>query len=399
MGDKPFDRMQQNNLEKLLSRDLNRLQSYADQTGRVLSRLLLTPRFSDADDRRATAPSGFLSDSFKVRATDPLGNRVTLRKGIGYQLNDADRPSDISTTIPNTLGTNDVEGYKPLVLFDDIVINLAAVPAAPNSRIDIIEVKYARYPTDAQVRDILNPGLERFDPTNEVPKTLSWALDTLTGQVNDPNPSTANIGYKVGIPAAIPTAPTTTAGYVKIAEILVRNVVDNPAGTIDDDFIKDVRPLLGEFGLLNFSAKIAVPTGALAAPTVTHINAPPGVKLVSVATDVVGARHTVYIIAGNNNVDLAYDVDIELFKRLVDAPRMFWVSKRLTSTTITSGDQAAIQTGGNAAPAGIKVAVGQPCLKLELSALAWAGGAGNPSEAPADIGSTVTYRLSGTIGR
>jgi hypothetical protein len=131
MGDKPFDRMQQNNLEKLLSRDLNRLQSYADQTGRVLARLLYTPRFSDADDRRATAPSGFLSDSFKVRATDPLGNRVTLRKGIGYQLNDADRPSDISTTIPNTLGTNDVEGYKPLVLFDDIVINLTT-PAMPD---------------------------------------------------------------------------------------------------------------------------------------------------------------------------------------------------------------------------------------------------------------------------
>jgi hypothetical protein len=270
-------------------------------------------------------------------------------------------------------------------------------PAAPGGDLMAFSVEF-RDRNEGTVRGILNPGAERFDPTNEVPKTLSWALDTLTGQVNDPNPSTANIGYKVGIPAPVPAAPATTAGYIKIAEILVRNVVDNPAGTIDDDFIKDVRPLLGEFGLLNFSAKIAVPTGALAAPTVTHINTPPGVKLVSVATDVVGARHTVYIIAGNNNADLAYDVDIELFKRIADAPRMFWVSKRLASTTITSGDQTAI-AGPNASPAGIKVAVGQPCLRLELSALAWAGGAGNPSEAPADIGSTVTYRLSGTIGR
>jgi len=224
----PFDRTIINPLEKPLADDINQAATNIDYSLRFFAAALFQNLESGTPD------DGFMSNSFKVVPNSPEGLSVILQSGLGFQL-----INSTEIAIDGVVGLDDLETYKPLPLVGNQTFVVPAPPLAPNSRIDIIEVRAERVTTDPSNRQVFDPGLGQFVP-GILQKTLAWALDGKVGTVNAPASSTQPISYVVGQEGNPGVAPPTTPGYIKVAEIFV----DNGALTISDAEITDSRVVI-----------------------------------------------------------------------------------------------------------------------------------------------------------
>jgi hypothetical protein len=347
VGNNAWDQTSINVRERPLSSDVNGEASQINRTLRELLRYLLAGRASNSVLTNAPA-TGFLGDSFRVGPESPAAMGVVVRAGYGFM----DNLSDVAADIGGCLNLNDLSAYKPMFLGTSQSLTVPAADPS-NPRIDIVEVKYDRRLTDNTSRDVLNTGTGAFDPTL-VNKTLAWIQDGRTS-LN----GSASINYKTGTPAGVPAAPSTSAGYVKIAEILV----DAAATSIAENKIKDTRSLLfpnGGFGRVTGRIRLAM-TGSPPAVTLDYLNAPPGVS-VAFTTGYAGAGFarfaTAYVIGGNitrvsavaqatEEAGAAYALNTELRSCEVNS----------SVFTIDSGSQTALAAA--TVPAAVAAAIGQ----------------------------------------
>lgn len=271
MATNPFDRLVINPRERPLSSDINQAESVLDRSMRQLLDGLFSVRTSNTDDTaRSSGPvSGFLGDGFKVDYVS--ASQVSLRPGTGFIVDATAQDANID----GVAGLDDLARYKPVYLSATQTISgIPAAPAAPNKRVDIIEVRMNRVLGDLSSRDVLNPSTGVFAP-GSVYKSMGYALDSNVGIVSAPADSTAAISYKVGVAGLAPAVPATTSGYVRVATVYW-DLASSPDGVVGD-----WRKYLSPYGIGKVAATIEVPSGG--APSITSLIAPPGVK-VSVTT-------------------------------------------------------------------------------------------------------------------
>jgi hypothetical protein len=256
MANNDFDRTILNPLEKPLADDLNQAQSQLDRTLRDYLSLLYSMRTTDGSAVR-TLQSGFVADSFRAFPSSPAAMSVVVKSGMGYQ----DDASDTPSSIDGVVGLDDISRYKPLPLLSDFTFTVPVAPSAPNSRIDIIEVKADRRVENPLSRLVFNPTTEQFESAT-LDKTLAFALDGRTGVVTSPTDSTAGLSYKIGTAANPGAAPPTTTGYIKIAEINV----DNTTTSITESELVDRRAILGVGGIVNLGVILAFGSASRGTP-------------------------------------------------------------------------------------------------------------------------------------
>lgn len=211
MTDRPFDRVIHNFLEKPRSPDRNQAWSQMDRTIRFFAKQLF-------QDVNGNSVSGFLKGGFNVVEDSPPAMTIIVKAGLGF-IND---PADVPTDIGGVLNLDDLESYKPVLLLADHTFSVPVAPTAPDSRIDIIEVKVDRRTEDNRSVEILDPAGGVFNPTLK-DKLLAFVADGRTGVVSAPSNSTDGLSYKVGVAGNPGTVPATSPGYVKVAEIFVDN--------------------------------------------------------------------------------------------------------------------------------------------------------------------------------
>lgn len=229
MSGLPFDRVILHALEKPLSSDINLAETELDRSLRFVMRALGGPTVTDY----------FVGNGFKVLARSPASMVLDVTTGLGFQLNLSDVPSAIDSGNGPVPGLNDTEPFKPIPLLTQPSFTVPAAPTAPNTRVDIIEVRANRQIIDPESRQILDTltGVFAAGTRN---KTLSWTIDGLIGSVISPAASTQPLSYKVGVAGNPGAIPSTTPGYVKVAEINVGSGVT----TISQTNINDLRRIL-----------------------------------------------------------------------------------------------------------------------------------------------------------
>jgi hypothetical protein len=363
MSNSPFDREVINFLERPLSSDINMAESYLDQTLRELVDRLMLPRASNVDANSASVPpSGFIGAGFFPAPASVLGMTVVLKPGLGFLVDTSTQTAAVGSVV----GLNDLARYKPALLTAEQSITVPAAPAGPNSRIDIIEVKLnSRTLTDSTSRDVFDVGSQAF-VASSVNKTLSWKADGSVSVVASPTNSTGAIGYKTGVPGVVPVAPATTAGYIKIGEVLVGSAVV----TLDADVIKDLRVILSPYGLTTVSAEAAVvATGGSAAPTLVTLDAPPGYKAIVVCSaTTAGAEATLYVIGGGAFASLGGAVHPLPVIYIPPAVAVFYVVNAVFSTGVVDATIQGLMANAARANPVTKVAIGQPYAAVQFNA-------------------------------
>jgi hypothetical protein len=344
MSNQIFDRMILNPRERPLSSDINRLASELDSTLRTLVLNLYAPRGSIASDVSASPPTSFIGGGLKVRPESPVSMNVVLSRGIGFF-------QDVASylNIDGISEVNDVAVIKPLVLHNPVTFTVPAAPAGPNTRYDIIEVRVARRTGDASSRDVLNTTSGVFEPAT-VNKTLQYTLDTQTGTVVSPANSTAGLSYKQGVAGNPGTVPATTAGYVKLAAILVGSA----AASIDSNVIVDERRLFSPNGYIAGGVSATAPSGEISI-ALDGLLLPPGCLASTVWVSFSGNTLTyyLYIFAGQRLTSSPLVVEAHP----ISASNLTHKVTQVDLITVDSTIQAAL-AGVNASPA-LGVAVGQ----------------------------------------
>lgn len=281
-----FRRILFNTRERPTSADWNRLQNRIYESLRVAQSMAhyepweSSGALAPASRFYGFGPQGFHDAGFLV-TTDagnpPFGLSVLPGRGLA-------RTGPASAT--DIDGCTGADWYQsgslaaPLNLSAATGFTVPAPPAVGSARIDTIEVRPQYTANDSSTVGVFNVGTGVFDALAKN-KTLTWDLLGLTGTVNDPNPSTAAISYKVGqtVVGAISAAtePATTAGYVKIGRI---NVLGG-AASITTNNICDMRPLLFPQGKLQIEGRIGIPgiAAGLGTGGVRTLELPPGVLL------------------------------------------------------------------------------------------------------------------------
>lgn len=348
-----FDRRVFRRLELGTSLDWNLAQAQLDESLREVLLNLLGPRLSDTAHTRTNTTLGFLTESFQVRPTSVPSANAQITAGIGFVQNATDVPQGIG----GLDGLNDVASLKPLVLKATQPLTVSAAPAFPNSRIDIVEVQYRRDLYDSTVVRILDPASSVQGPQS-VLKTLSFALDGLVGTVTDPAPSTTPIGYKVGVPGPVPAAPSTTPGYVKIAQLFVANAVDNPAGTLTDHYIADHRPLLFANGRAPYWVAFTTTPGPNP-PTLVELDGPPGIRMAVTTNPYLDGAADVYFLCAAGSVSYAAVLSSS-------TAGVYDVRDAYSVGTLSAGEQTDLESASTF-PSGLKVAEGSPRIKLTLT--------------------------------
>lgn len=301
MADQPFEREIINPRERPLSTDIMQLVSNVMETIAEMELRKYAGRESMGSDVAAipvpVGAAGFIGAAFKPRGAATPAMSVVLDPGLGY----------INTGVPlsnigGIVNVNDKASLSPLTL---TAAQTIAVPAADgsNPRIDIIEVALSYRFIDPSSRDVLSGG-GVFVP-GAVNKTMTPNLNGQTSVVGPTAPSTAPIGYKTGTPNSSPTAPTVTAGYVKIAEVLV----GAGATTLTSSNIRDLRRMLFPGGM----AQVAVECRTLAADSsnvLESLVAPPGIEVTVMADPTIGFDiKTMYVYIKMGDASLL-DLDI-----------------------------------------------------------------------------------------
>jgi hypothetical protein len=346
--DQPFDRTNIGLRERPSSGDFNQLQGQLYRTITHMARLMLSPRSSNTSS--ASSPrTGFMADGLRVVPTSPAAMTVNVTPGLGFYNDPLDMPSQLGA--PDLVNVNDLSQQHPLPLQNVLSFAVPAAPGAPNSRIDIIEVRTDRRLEDPSTRRQLDESTRSF-LDHVFFKTLVYSLDGRSGIVIDPNPSTAGISYKVGTAANPGVAPATTAGYVKIADINIGNATTSITG----NGIADRRPILAPHGMIHGAIRWRQQYNA-GSPTATiqSIIAPPGVD-VGVKPDPAGkSTGFLYISAGEiTQVMLnAQAVATNSLTSLTYKTGFTGIGSLIAS--MTSGDQA----GPNAATPPLFIGVGQ----------------------------------------
>ena len=352
MSRKPFDRVVYRDLEGPVALDYNLQQAEGADAGlRHLLRGVGCPVTSPSVVSPLSTTFGFYADGFLVLPESPASTNVVILPGVGMRRDDADAPSNIAD-VP---GLDEVSDLKPLILRAPKVVAVPPPPAAPNSRIDIIEVAVRRDLYDSTPTAFLQvPSGQRA--TTNVLKTLSYALDDLAvGYVNAPANNTQPIGYKVGIAAAVPAVPATSPGYQKIAEILVDNVVTNPAGTIRQEHLGDFRRMLFVGGVGTFSMEVEFALGG-GAPSILSWVAPPGIRLAAARTAAAGtSQFAVFVLNNVGGANFQASSYLNYAPTNFDTPRI----QRNTATAVTGTEKTLIDDATLTSPTQ-KVPLRQP---------------------------------------
>lgn len=354
MANNAFDRTIINTRERPASSDINRLVSESDRTLReVLTQIFLSRAVIYPDD--AAAPiTGFVGGGFKTRPAGPPAMAAVVKAGIGFVYDPA-TASDIN----GISGVNDLSQWKPITLNADHQFNLPAAPSAPNTRIDIIEVKTNRLVGEPSSRDVLNISTGVFDPAS-VNKTLSWSLDNNIGQVTDPAQSTAALSLKIGVAGNPGLEPSPSAGYTKISRI---NVGSAPITTLDADTIVDYRRMLCPGGTGQFAAMITMAAGGI--PVImTRLHAPPGLVVSAVGISNNPVSVELYFFPGDATIASPLCVANAIAAGTIQTATIGLSATGLVDSVI----QSAV-AGVNASPQ-VKVAIGQPYWKFLLYCVA-----------------------------
>lgn len=371
MSGRPFDRDPFRNQEFPKSLDLNRLSGEGADAGlRFLMREVFGPQTSLANPASLANFFGFYGTGFLVVPESPASTSVRILSGLGAKRDDTDLPSAIG----GIAGLDELSDVKPIVLRTPFSIPTPAAPASPNQRYDIVEVAVRRDLYDSIATSFLQlPDAKRV--SSAVTKTLSYAVDNAQvpyGYVTDPANSTAPISYKIGQASASPVVPPTSPGYVKIAQILVDNVVNNPAGTIRQEHIADFRPMLFAGGTASFSLTASFVLGTETPPTILHASVPPGIRLAvnRLSTLTMAGPLPNFIVYVLNNLR---DAQMQTGYPRIMAPAAFDLAR---------GEQGVIAAVQNADKLGIdnanltfpvqKVPIGQPMQTLYGEVWSWA---------------------------
>lgn len=271
IGDRPVI----NARERPLSSDINDLISAANTTAFGLAYGHLSqsvgPGISTTYPELGGLYHGFFGTGFRCVAG--TGMQVTLLSGHGL-VNTALYAGGLATNIDSVQGLNNYQWLSPVVLANNLNITVPAAPSSPNNRIDIIEIKADYDLTDAQSRDVFDTATETFVATS-VNKLFTWLLNSSdVSTVTSPASSTGAIGYKVGVAASSPSAPSVTSGYIKVAEIRVNN------GTvaITNLMVADVRRLLSPSGFMFAQAYCQVSAAGFTALTGSNKHQTPGIR-------------------------------------------------------------------------------------------------------------------------
>lgn len=293
MANNPFDTTNYGLRERPVSVDWNQLQSQIYMTMREVHRFLHAARTSNTSSV-AKSVSGFHADGFRVVPSNPAAMTVNVSAGLGWLHAPTDTPSGLGAT--DLEGVDDLSPYKPLCALAAIPFNVPTAPAAPNSRIDIIEVRNPRRLENLINRRQLDPNTLSYED-HTFSKTLAYLIDNNQASVVfAPNPSTAPLSYKVGVSANPGLVPPTSPDYIKIAEILV----DNTTTSITGLNIVDRRALLGPGGHIKGSVRWRQQwNGGSPITTILSVDAPPGVDI-AIGNDGSGNKNSVlfYILAG-----------------------------------------------------------------------------------------------------
>jgi hypothetical protein len=279
--------------------------------------------------------------------------QVSLSQGLGFHYDTIDTPTDID----GIADLDDLSRWKPIYSNAAVVLNVPAAPGAPNTRIDIIEVKAYRRRADTDTRDILNVATGVFNPTN-VLKTLAWDVQSDIGYVVSPANSATAIGYKTGVAGSPGVVPATSPGYIKVAEIQVGSAVT----TIDADKIVDARNMLFPSNVGTVAALLTTPVSGPLTPTLDDVACPPGIQPVAVAQSLTHAEADLYLIGGTPpTYTPAAQVSIANSPTIITAPYL----KAVPSIVTVDSSLQTLLGGAQASPA-TKVAVGQKIIKVNL---------------------------------
>lgn len=306
MANKPFDREIINQRERPFSSDINLAGSYSDLALREVLRSFISPRVSALNSSQSNLSTAvFFGDGFKIVPTSPPSLSVQVTKGIGF-IGDSEQ----SFNVDNVLGLNDVSTLKPIPLSENIQIPIDT--PASGKRTDIIEVKSEYVLTDSQSRDIFNPTTGTLDFAF-IPKTFSWALDSRFATVSSTEDSTQPLSIKQGVSRAIgqsEVVPSTTPGYTKIAEVLVRSF-DEELTLVN---IRDTRQIIGQYGQTVISGKCNLKNLTLPVLSSTvyaeilELNAPPGIDVRVTTRNADNRFYTITVIGKFN----AAHADVQL---------------------------------------------------------------------------------------
>ena len=187
-----MSRQQFNDGQEVVFEDWNKAQARAEQE--IYDRVIL--------ELIQRAEDSFFDDSFLVSVASPTS--VTVNAGSGFQTD-----ATVASTEPQK---------RLMYLAGPLVVNLTAADVV-NDRIDLIVAKNRRVVSETDTRKFKNAtsGLisdELFDVAND------WDAEVIPVD---------------GTPAGSPSAPAVPAGYIKIAEVLVKAVVGVDApGNITD---------------------------------------------------------------------------------------------------------------------------------------------------------------------
>lgn len=388
MAGRPFDRDIFRPLEGPDSADFNRVTGEGAAAGLLhLLRSVGGPQESLTNTDALATFFGFYGAGFLVVPTSPASTNVRILAGVGAKRDATDLPTSIS----GIAGLDELDDVKPVVLRQDIPsLAVPPAPSSPNQRIDIIEVAVRRDLYDTTAVNFLDvPSTSR--KSLSVPKTLSYAVDPAQvpiAYVNDPNPSTSPIGYKVGQAGNPPTAPTVTPGYVKIAQILVDNVVSNPAGTIQQLHIADWRPMLFLGGTAHFSVTASFPQAG-GAPSLIHASVPPGIRLALTRPGNPNIPSSLVYVLNNlrdavlSGISPSFGMGANNFD--------LTLGSQTSLTAVSSGDQAVINDPTLCSPTQ-KVPVGQPARLVQTYNWHWGGTAFSTSTTD-----PVVFTVSGTL--
>lgn len=291
MADNPFDITPIGFLEKPVSSDHNQNASQEQRTLRDLMKAMCGIRTANSSPA-SKAISGFIGDGFRIVPSSPAALSFQVTPGYGFIQSPADVPTNIGS--PDILDLDDLSTFKPVVLLSPVTFNLV-VPSAGNSRIDIVEVKVDRRLENLTARRKFDAVTEGFAAKSYF-KTLAFGLDGRTGQVASPASSTAGLSYKVGVEGPAPVAPSTTPGYVKIAEIRSASGTVTVTGSL----ISDVRSLHSPLGNVMASIRYRLLwNGGAPTATIHSINAPPGVEMGVRPLTAIQGGSSIAIIGGN----------------------------------------------------------------------------------------------------
>lgn len=369
--DNAFDRMNIGLRERPLSADINRLQSQQDRTVRELMRAIFAGRASNTSAANASR-NGFIGDGLRVVPVSPAAMQVQVSAGFGFIYDAVDVPANIGST--DLEGVDDRSPYKPVFLSTAHVFNVPAAPAGPNTRIDIIEVKVDRRLENSLTRRALDPGTKAFVDKSFF-KTLAFGLDGRTGQVTEPASSAAGLSYKIGVAGNPGTVPATTAGYVKLAEILVGSgvaTITMAAGS--GGAIVDRRPLLGPGGVIVGSVSWRQRWNA-GAPIVDILDVcgPPGIDIGVAFENGSGAHNsgTLYVIGGEltqATVTVTAHECSTAFQNAIGNLGIPGGGVAGVVSTIAGGDNTQLVA------AGLSAAIGQKAVEANYTAIANSGG-------------------------